>query len=58
MAKEGDIDYEVIVKMSEGFSGADLRNVCTEAGESYFKFCLVNIGTVEDFVRFEKSEML
>ncbi|KAI1730326.1 ATPase family associated with various cellular activities (AAA) domain-containing protein [Ditylenchus destructor] len=32
MAKEGDIDYEVLVKMSEGFSGADLRNVCTEAG--------------------------
>jgi 26S proteasome regulatory subunit T4 len=27
-----DIDYEAIVKLSEGFNGADLRNVCTEAG--------------------------
>jgi len=25
-------DYEAIVKLSEGFNGADLRNVCTEAG--------------------------
>jgi 26S proteasome regulatory subunit T4 len=25
-------DYEAIVKLSDGFSGADLRNVCTEAG--------------------------
>lgn len=29
---EGDIDYDAIVKLSEGFNGADLRNVCTEAG--------------------------
>lgn len=28
----GDIDYDAIVKLSEGFNGADLRNVCTEAG--------------------------
>lgn len=32
ITKHGDIDYESIVKLSEGFSGADLRNVCTEAG--------------------------
>lgn len=25
-------DYEAIVKLAEGFNGADLRNVCTEAG--------------------------
>jgi len=30
--KHGEIDYESIVKLSEGFNGADLRNVCTEAG--------------------------
>jgi len=30
--KSGEIDYEAIVKLSEGFNGADLRNVCTEAG--------------------------
>jgi len=28
----GDIDYEAVVKLSDGFNGADLRNVCTEAG--------------------------
>ena len=27
-----NVDYEAIVKLSEGFNGADLRNVCTEAG--------------------------
>jgi len=27
-----DIDYEAVVKLSDGFNGADLRNVCTEAG--------------------------
>jgi len=30
--KTGEIDYEAIVKLSEGFNGADLRNVATEAG--------------------------
>eukprot|EP01125_Pyxidicula_operculata_P002264 TRINITY_DN12168_c0_g1_i1.p1 TRINITY_DN12168_c0_g1~~TRINITY_DN12168_c0_g1_i1.p1 ORF type:complete len:392 (+),score=71.70 TRINITY_DN12168_c0_g1_i1:36-1211(+) len=28
----GEIDYEAIVKLCEGANGADLRNVCTEAG--------------------------
>lgn len=32
IAKHGDIDYEAVVKLCEGFNGADLRNVCTEAG--------------------------
>ena len=32
VAKSGDIDYEAIVKLADGFNGADLRNVCTEAG--------------------------
>ncbi|GAA5941815.1 proteasome regulatory particle base subunit RPT4 [Sporobolomyces koalae] len=32
IAKSGEIDYEAVVKLSEGFNGADLRNVCTEAG--------------------------
>ncbi len=26
-------DFEAVVKLSEDFNGADLRNVCTEAGE-------------------------
>jgi len=25
-------DYEAVVKVCEAFNGADLRNVCTEAG--------------------------
>lgn len=29
---EGDIDFESVVKMSDGLNGADLRNVITEAG--------------------------
>ncbi|KAE8679860.1 26S protease regulatory subunit 10B [Hibiscus syriacus] len=32
MAKHGEINYEAVAKLSEGFNGADLRNVCTEAG--------------------------
>ncbi|XP_054163503.1 26S proteasome regulatory subunit 10B [Oppia nitens] len=32
IAKHGDIDWEAVVKLSDGFNGADLRNVCTEAG--------------------------
>lgn len=30
------LDYEAIVKLSDGFNGADLRNVCTEAGKLTF----------------------
>mmetsp|Transcript_11471 Transcript_11471/g.13158 ORF Transcript_11471/g.13158 Transcript_11471/m.13158 type:complete len:389 (-) Transcript_11471:1027-2193(-) len=29
---KGEIDYESIAKIAEEFNGADLRNVCTEAG--------------------------
>jgi 26S proteasome regulatory subunit T4 len=29
--KEGEIDYESVVKMSDQLNGADLRNVVTEA---------------------------
>lgn len=30
--KKGLIDYESVAKIADGFNGADLRNVCTEAG--------------------------
>lgn len=36
ITKHGDIDYEAVVKLSDGFSCADLRNVCTEAGKLCF----------------------
>lgn len=32
ITKRSEINYESVVKLSEGFNGADLRNVCTEAG--------------------------
>jgi 26S proteasome regulatory subunit T4 len=32
ITKHGEIDYEAIVKLSDGCNGADLRNICTEAG--------------------------
>ncbi|VDM64872.1 unnamed protein product [Angiostrongylus costaricensis] len=32
ITKSGDINYDAVVKLSDGFSCADLRNVCTEAG--------------------------
>merc|ERR1712147_150598 len=37
ITKHGDIDFESVVKLSDGFNGADLRNVCTEAG--LLQFC-------------------
>jgi 26S proteasome regulatory subunit T4 len=32
LAKQGEIDYDAIVRLSDGFNGADLRNICTEGG--------------------------
>jgi 26S proteasome regulatory subunit T4 len=32
LLQHGDIDYEAVVKLADGFNAADLRNVCTEAG--------------------------
>jgi len=29
---KGDVDFEAIAKLSDDFNGADLRNICTEAG--------------------------
>ncbi|XP_042456472.1 26S proteasome regulatory subunit S10B homolog B-like isoform X1 [Zingiber officinale] len=34
ITKHGDIDYDGVAKLAEGFNAADLRNVCTEAGLS------------------------
>ena len=32
IAKHGEVDYEAVVKLAEGMNGADMRNICTEAG--------------------------
>jgi 26S proteasome regulatory subunit T4 len=32
MTKKGEIEFESLAKITDGFNGADLRNVCTEAG--------------------------
>ncbi|KAE8656418.1 26S protease regulatory subunit 10B [Hibiscus syriacus] len=37
IAKHGEIDYEAVVKLAEGYNGADLRNVWTEAGMSVIR---------------------
>lgn len=53
-----DLDFEAIVKLSDGFNGADLRNVCTEAGRISMQFlsgdtltltCLIRWNTVFSF---------
>ena len=50
LAKKGEIDLESVVKLSEDFNGADLRNVCTESGMNAIRddrdFCIQ-----EDFMR-------
>ena len=43
ITKHGDIDYEAIVKLSDGFNGADLRNVCTEAGLFAIRYLILLI---------------
>ena len=40
ITKHGEIDYEGVVKLAEDFNGADLRNVCTEAGMT-IKFFII-----------------
>merc|ERR1712010_70616 len=32
VTKHGEIEFEQVSKLADGFNGADLRNVCTEAG--------------------------
>lgn len=44
MNKDQEIDFEAVAKLSENFNGADLRNICTEAG-------MVAIRDERDFVR-------
>eukprot|EP00927_Polykrikos_kofoidii_P072178 TRINITY_DN68325_c0_g1_i1.p1 TRINITY_DN68325_c0_g1~~TRINITY_DN68325_c0_g1_i1.p1 ORF type:complete len:438 (+),score=71.59 TRINITY_DN68325_c0_g1_i1:131-1315(+) len=32
LTKHGDIDWESVVRLTDRFNGADMRNICTEAG--------------------------
>merc|ERR1712019_246821 len=32
ITKHGDVDWEAIVKLTDNFNAADMRNICTEAG--------------------------
>jgi len=50
ITKKGDIDFEAVVKLSDGFNGADLRNVCTEAGMFAIR-ALRNYVIEEDFMK-------
>ncbi|KAI3708087.1 hypothetical protein L2E82_37132 [Cichorium intybus] len=55
IAKHGEIDYEAVVKLAEGFNGADLRNVCTEAGMSAIR-AERDYVIHEDFMKVEDLE--
>lgn len=35
---KGDVDFEGLAKLCEEFNGADLRNVCTEAGKNKYNY--------------------
>lgn len=50
MERAEDIDFEALVKLTAGFNGADLRNVCTEAGMLAMR-AERDYVTHEDFVR-------
>jgi len=56
ITKHGEIDYEACAKICEDFNGADMRNVCTEAGmlalrERRMKVCQ------EDFVKAKEKAL-
>ena len=50
LTKEPNIEYKSIVTLSDGFNGADLRNVCTEAGMFAIR-AFRNYVIQEDFMR-------
>lgn len=50
MTKKGEIDYESIAKLSDGFNGADLRNICTEAGMFAIR-CMREYVIQDDFMK-------
>eukprot|EP00013_Stygamoeba_regulata_P016616 CAMPEP_0177685344 /NCGR_PEP_ID=MMETSP0447-20121125/32978_1 /TAXON_ID=0 /ORGANISM="Stygamoeba regulata, Strain BSH-02190019" /LENGTH=396 /DNA_ID=CAMNT_0019195379 /DNA_START=42 /DNA_END=1232 /DNA_ORIENTATION=- len=50
LAKSGDIDFDAVVKIADGFNGADLRNVCTEAGMFAIR-CERDFVIEEDFMK-------
>lgn len=47
---DAELNFEEIVKLSEGFNGADLRNICTEAGMFVLRDDR-DFATHEDFVK-------
>jgi ATP-dependent 26S proteasome regulatory subunit len=57
---EGDIDFESVVKMSDGLNGADLRNVVTEAYVPiyYLQFLKLTLRSVAGYSRSRIIEML
>jgi len=50
ITKHGEIDHEAICKLAEGFNGADMRNVCTEAGMFAIR-ANRDYATQEDFMK-------
>ncbi|KAF9763271.1 26S proteasome regulatory subunit 10B [Nosema granulosis] len=50
MEIEGELDLDVLVKLSVNFNGADLRNICTEAGMTAIR-AERDFAIQEDFVK-------
>ncbi|CAG5098219.1 Oidioi.mRNA.OKI2018_I69.XSR.g15471.t1.cds [Oikopleura dioica] len=53
LATHGGIDFEAVAKHSDTFNGADLRNICTEAGE-----IRKELASVQESTRGKKAELL
>lgn len=57
IAKHGEIDYEAIVKLSDNFNGADLRNVCTEAGLFAIRYLPIDLIKKIFILKFKKKKL-
>jgi katanin p60 ATPase-containing subunit A1 len=48
MKLEADIDWNILVKSTDGYSGADISNVCREASLIPFRNLLLEHTNIED----------
>jgi ATP-dependent 26S proteasome regulatory subunit len=58
IGKRGEFDWDAVVKLTEGFNGADMRNVCTEAGMFAIRGERCAISSVLSTVSMKTSELI